>query len=132
LFSRRRLASIATRIGSSHCASIRRSGFVIASLLGIDERKGGGGALAEQDSLAGFLGQRTGKGISVGETPETLLKEMNELVDVQGFAAFSKYLHGKVNERLTSSSLSAWQDRFGLRLSPELPNSTQLTVELEF
>jgi hypothetical protein len=104
---------------------------VIAILLGIDERKGSGGTLAEQDSLAGFLGQRTGKGISVGETPETLLKQMNELIDVQGFAAFSKYLHGKINERLTSSSLSAREDRFGLRLSPELPNSTQLIVELQ-
>ena len=102
----------------------------MAILLGIDEGEGGRGALPKQDSLACFFCQRTGKGISVGETPKTLLKGLNEVVYVQGFPAFSKYLHGKVNERLTSFSLSAWEDGFGLRLSPELSDGTQLTIEL--
>jgi hypothetical protein len=120
--SRRRLASIATRIGSSHWASIRRSGFVIAVLLAFDKGKGGGGTLAKQDALTGLFGQGTGKGVSVGKPPETPLQQINQLINVEGFTAFSKYLNGKIDERLTPSSLSARQDRLGLRLCPELAN----------
>jgi len=81
--------------------------------------------------LAGLFGQGTGKGISVGEPPETLLQQIDQLIDVEGLSAFSKYLHGKIDERLTSSPLSAAEDRLGLRLSPELANGAQLTVELQ-
>jgi hypothetical protein len=100
-------------------------------LLGVDEGKGGGGALPEQDSLACFLGQRTGKGVSVAEPPEAFLELLNEFIDMKGPAFFSQYLNGEVNERLTSSPLAAYEDGVGLGLSLELPNSAQLIVELE-
>jgi hypothetical protein len=55
---------------------------------------------------------------------------LNEFIDVKGLTFFSQYLNGKVNERLTSSPLAAYQERLGLGLSLELPDSTQLIVEL--
>jgi len=43
-------------------------------LLGIDESKGGWSALADQDPVAGFFRQSTGKGVPVGKTSEALLE----------------------------------------------------------
>jgi len=96
----------------------------MAALLGIDASEGGGGALTEQDPLACLLGKGAGKGISVCHAPETLLKPLHELVDVHGFASFSKYLNREINERLTSSSRSAWEGWFVLGLSLKTPYST--------
>jgi hypothetical protein len=92
-------------------------------LLGVDEGKGGGAALPEQDPLARFLGQRTGKGVSVAESPEALLELLNEFIDVKGFPYFSQYLNGKVNERLTFSAPAVYEEGFGIGLTLELSDS---------
>jgi hypothetical protein len=96
----------------------------------INESKGGRGALTEQDPLSCFLRQRTGKGVTVAESAETLLEKLNEFIDVKGLTFFSQYLNGQIDERLTSSPLVSYEDRLGLGLSLELPDSTQLIVEL--
>jgi hypothetical protein len=100
-------------------------------LLGIDESKGCGGTLPEQDTHACLLGQGTGKGVAVGEAPEALLEQLEQLIDVEGFPFFSQYLDREVNKRLTSFPLSACQDRFDFRLSLELPNRPQLVIKLK-
>jgi hypothetical protein len=103
----------------------------MAILLGIDEGKGGRGALMEEDTPACLLGQGTGKGIPVGETPETLLEQLNKLIDVEGLAYFSQYLNRQINKGLTPFSLFAWEDGFDLGPSLELADSTQLAIKLK-
>jgi hypothetical protein len=101
-------------------------------LLEIDESKGGGSALPDQDPLACFFRQRTGKGVPVGKTSEALLEQLSEFVDMEGLVCFSQYLNGEVNEGLTSFSPPMHGRRFSIRASPELADSTQLIVELKF
>lgn len=73
--------------------------------------------------LAG-IAKRTGQGIPVGETSETLLEQLHKILAVEGFAFFGQNLDGQTYQRLTSSATPGCQHRFGLWFSPQLPDST--------
>ena len=51
---------------------------------------------------------------------------------MQGFAFFSQYLNGQVNQRLTPCSPPVYGGRLCIRMSPQLADSTQLIVKLKF
>jgi hypothetical protein len=51
---------------------------------------------------------------------------------MQGLPFFSQYLNGQVNQRLTPCSPPVHGGGLGVRLSPQLADSTQLIVKLKF
>jgi len=103
----------------------------MVTLLGIDESEGGGSALAEQNTPASLLCQRTGQGVPIGETSEALLEKLDEIVDVKRLPFFSQYLDGKIDERLTSSSPRVSKDEIGFRFTLKSTDSTQLIIKLK-